>query len=111
MSANKSAAGKRGIRALLRAGRTCPALPERHRYTSRRMNHLKIAFTAISPSRLLSTAVLTVCLVTCQGCAYFAPKYMEPSEANVGGPPPEGYVANGCLAQGVAGLGNFLNCK
>jgi hypothetical protein len=29
--ANKSAAGKRGIRVLFHAGRTCPALPERYR--------------------------------------------------------------------------------
>jgi hypothetical protein len=30
-AANKSAAGKRGIRALFHTGRACPALPERWR--------------------------------------------------------------------------------
>ncbi len=81
------------------------------RYTSRHMNHRIIAFTATSRSRLLNIAAITVCVAMCQGCAYFAPKYVEPSEAGVGGPPPQGYIANGCLAEGVAGLGNLLNGK
>ena len=35
MRPNEHGAGKRGIRALLHTGRTCPALPDRERWPAR----------------------------------------------------------------------------
>jgi hypothetical protein len=53
-ASNKRAAGKRGIRALFHAGRSCPALPERRRsatsHPMKLLAHFTIVFALMSLS-------------------------------------------------------------
>lgn len=55
-------------------------------------------------ARMILNLCLAACFTACQGCAYLGPKYLQPSEADEGmGPPPEGYIADGRLAEDLVG--------
>jgi hypothetical protein len=75
------------------------------------MKQLRFILATVSRSTALRTGTAVACLAVCQGCAYFAPREPDPTQAFME-PPPGGYVGNGALAEAVgAGLSRLVNGK